>query len=177
MPDTFFISDTHFGHENIIRYCNRPFSSAAEMNDVMVEKWNAVVKPNDVVYHLGDVYFKMHDQVILSLLRSLNGKKRLVVGNHDFANKRMTGILLECFDKVKYWYRMPKEGIILTHVPLHSQQISEAGQFDMNVHGHIHDHDSPTDRHFNVSVERTDYAPMHIEDILSVRKNLPVYRS
>ncbi len=74
------ISDTHFGHENIIGYCGRPFANAAEMDEAMVERWNAAVKPSDKVYHLGDVTMKKQG---LAVVRSLHGRKRLIRGNHD----------------------------------------------------------------------------------------------
>lgn len=53
----YFIADTHFNHENIIKYCNRPFEDSKEMNEYIINKWNSVVTENDVVYHLGDVGF------------------------------------------------------------------------------------------------------------------------
>jgi calcineurin-like phosphoesterase family protein len=84
----FFTSDTHFGHANIIKYCDRPFKHAdgspnvPHMNEALIENWNSVVHDGDVVYHLGDVALGPSDQWDRVLSR-LNGYKILVIGNHD----------------------------------------------------------------------------------------------
>lgn len=75
----FFTSDTHFGHTNIIKYCKRPFATVQEMDEVMTERWNSVVKPGDRVYHLGD--FSWGDPY--KYLNKLNGQKYFIIGNHD----------------------------------------------------------------------------------------------
>lgn len=82
-----FTSDTHFGHANIIRYDNRPFSSIEEHDDALITNWNAVVHPGDVVYHLGDVMWHTRDAKRDSILRSLHGTLILIKGNHDRTNK------------------------------------------------------------------------------------------
>jgi len=79
MSNIFFIADTHWNHSNIIQYCNRPFSNVEEMNKTMIDKWNAKVKTDDIVYHLGD--FGFGD--IRSIIKQLNGKIILIVGSHD----------------------------------------------------------------------------------------------
>ena len=78
----FFTSDTHFGHANIIKYCDRPFRDVPHMNEVLIENWNRVVGPDDEVFHLGDVALGPWDQWD-GLLSRLNGFKTLVIGNHD----------------------------------------------------------------------------------------------
>jgi calcineurin-like phosphoesterase family protein len=78
---TFFTSDTHFGHENIIKYCKRPFANAKEMDKVLVQNWNKVVGPDDLVYHLGD--FAVGGGPAGPYLDQLNGKIILIHGNHD----------------------------------------------------------------------------------------------
>lgn len=78
----FFTSDTHFGHKNIIKYCNRPFNSVEEMDNTIINNWNSVVKENDIVFHLGDFGFIGINE--LKKIRSqLNGKIYLITGNHD----------------------------------------------------------------------------------------------
>lgn len=77
-----FTSDTHFGHFNIIKYCNRPFVSKGEMNDEIIRRWNAKVNPTDTVYHLGDFAFGSAAYTKM-LLERLNGKIVLIRGNHD----------------------------------------------------------------------------------------------
>lgn len=77
-----FASDTHFGHANIIRYCDRPYTSLAEMDDALVENWNQVVRPNDIVFHLGDFTLGGQEQANAYFAR-LNGRISVVPGGHD----------------------------------------------------------------------------------------------
>lgn len=78
----FFISDTHFGHANIIKYCNRPFSSPEEMDEEMIKRWNSVVPKDGIVFHVGDFTFKGRENIV-EYRKRLNGKIYLVLGNHD----------------------------------------------------------------------------------------------
>jgi len=77
-----FSSDSHFWHKNVIRYCNRPFTSVEEMNELMVLAWNMNVKPDDTVYYLGD--FSLAFRAVETFPQRLLGTKYLVPGNHDF---------------------------------------------------------------------------------------------
>ena len=84
---TFFTSDTHFGHANIINLCNRPFKDVNHMNDMLVENWNSVVTDDDTVFHLGD--FALGGSAVWSnVLSRLKGKIYLILGNHDRKNIR-----------------------------------------------------------------------------------------
>lgn len=78
----FYTSDSHFGHENVIRYCARPFKDVDEMNRALIDRWNAKVAETDDVYVLGDFAFRCKTSP-LSIIRNLNGRKHLVIGNHD----------------------------------------------------------------------------------------------
>ena len=173
MSDIFVISDTHFFHENILRFdggrgeaCgfSPSFSSVDEMNEYMIDRWNSVVKPGDKVYHLGDVAMgPRYRQELGSLMSRLNGSKRLIVGNHDeidfLANKGW-------FKKIMLWRNFKEYNIILTHLPLHEQSMAERwGGKVVNVHGHIHRKPAPSERHICVSVEQINYTPVHIEDL------------
>lgn len=163
------ISDTHFGHQNIIRYCDRPFETAKEADDKMIENWNSVVKDGDIVYHLGDVYFGEAGRHALS---KLNGRKRLILGNHDNGKD---ALLQKYFQKIMVWRMFPEFGLLLTHVPVHDSSLERyygdthtgAEKFDhlTNVHGHIHNKPSPSPLHRNVSVEMIDYTPINIEEL------------
>jgi calcineurin-like phosphoesterase family protein len=161
------ISDTHFNHQNIIKFCSRPYETAKEMNEELVENWNSVVKPGDKVYHLGDVYmgggFSREDTT--SLLKSLNGKKRLILGNHDNGKDQ---ILQQVFEKIDVWRMFPEFGLLLTHVPVHESTLGEGRFMEkrfLNVHGHIHDNKSPSQYHQCVCVEQIDYTPINIEEL------------
>ena len=84
----YLTADTHFGHQAVINHCNRPFTSADLMDEALVENWNRVVHRRDVVWHLGDFALCHDDQRVARLFHSLNGDKRLVLGNHDLDRKR-----------------------------------------------------------------------------------------
>ena len=77
-----FTSDTHFGHANIIKYCDRPYSSLSEMDENLVANWNKVVRPNDILYHLGDFTLGGQEQATAYFSR-LNGRISVIPGGHD----------------------------------------------------------------------------------------------
>lgn len=153
----FITSDTHFHHANIIRYCNRPFHSVAEMDEALVQNWNSVVRPQDKVYHLGDVYFPQKEKSDW-LFGRLNGTKVLILGNHD-AGKDQT--LLKHFSRIYAWRFLKEFGLLLTHVPVHPSSLSE--KLKWNIHGHIHNKESPPGRYKNACVEMNEYTPQPIE--------------
>ena len=176
MPKTFVISDTHFGHANIIKYCGRPFSSVEEMDETMIENWNKVVGVIDLVWHLGDIYFPSGRPDPTPILKRLNGRKRWVLGNHDRANNPT---LQAFFGEPHFWQKMGPA--ILTHAPLNSICLSfgkDTG-FKVNIHGHIHEkfvvdehqfrkqgNYYPDNRYVNVSVEQTGYKPVDLDEIV-----------
>lgn len=164
MADIFVTSDTHFHHENIIKYCNRPFKNAYEMDEVLVENWNKVIKPLDKVYHLGDVF--MHSNHRKDFLKRLNGKKRLIVGNHDDIKNPE---LHRYFQKIYLWRVFKEFNMVLTHVPLHRDSFRKV---DYNVHGHTHNNGSPSEEYRCVCVELTNYTPVHIEEVVRRRYGL-----
>jgi len=153
----YFIADTHFNHENIIKYCNRPFKNTKEMNGYIMEKWNSVVSSNDIVYHLGDVGFGNTEE-LKKLIESLNGTKILVRGNHDL-KRGINGWKEVGFTEV-YKKKLILENLVLTHGPI------EVKEDYINVFGHIHN--KPLDERFNknnhicVSCDVIDYTPIKI---------------
>lgn len=160
----FVIADTHFGHENIIKYCNRPFANAAEMDTYMIEVWNSIVGQDDVVWMLGD--FALADkEKIRHLVRKLKGNKRLILGNHDRASEnfyREAG-----FNFVSKWPVLIDDFVILSHAPL--QYMSEECAF-FNIFGHVHNDERYLDLSLAgacVSAERLNYRPVQLETIYS----------
>ncbi len=83
MPTTWFTSDYHLGHRNIIRLCNRPFANVEEMDQAIIERHNACVGQADTVYDLGDFAFRCSAEYAVACLHRLNGRRHLVLGNHD----------------------------------------------------------------------------------------------
>ena len=165
MNNIWFTSDTHFGHKNFLNFLDdagnkiRPFGSVEEMDELMVDRWNAVVKPGDKIYHLGDVTFGDP-----SILARLKGQKRLVLGNHDDIKNPK---LFAAFKKVQLWRLFKEHNFVCTHVPMWPDQIRHV---TYNVHGHIHHQPAPSDRHICICVEQTDYRPLHLDELLSRMK-------
>lgn len=176
----YFIADTHFNHENIIKYCNRPFRDKEEMNEVLIEKWNKVITDEDTVYHLGDLILgeKVEWNKILSRLK---GKKYLIRGNHDNATKseyEKYGITVLINAPIE----LEEYKLILSHVPIPDKMIKDGY---INVHGHIHNKklndvnekigqpEYPCelyseDKHICVSVDVIDFKPISINEILKI---------
>jgi len=154
----FVISDTHFFHNNIIKYCNRPFENATLMNRVMIENWNNTVNKDDVVLHLGDICVgagKNRDQKTQEILSQLNGKKLFVRGNHDYDIE-----CVELLDAVTFFWKGVR--IHCTHYP--DPKFQPFGDF--HLHGHIHQNTIDLKNSFNCSVEQINYTPIRISEII-----------
>lgn len=135
----FFTSDTHFGHESIINFCNRPFSSVKEMDQALIDNWNSVVGPNDYVFHLGDFCFK-GTQYWDNILNQLNGHKFLILGNHDLKNLN-AGPMLK-FDWVGFqaYIQIENRSIFLNHFPFlcYGGSYRSPENVIYALHGHTH---------------------------------------
>lgn len=157
----FVISDTHFNHNNIIKYCNRPYKSVEEMNEDIIKRWNSVVRKNDVVFHLGDLGMGDFD-TLKSIVDRLNGRKALILGNHDIKRNEKFYLNLG-FDKVYKDFAI-LGGIKLSHYP----KTLEATDLK-NVYGHIHNTEPSEEfndkRHECVSVEKINYTPVEIKNL------------
>ncbi|MDH6674293.1 calcineurin-like phosphoesterase family protein [Paenibacillus sp. LBL] len=175
MSNTWFISDTHFGHKNIINYENRPFTSTYEMDEVMIENWNKVVKPNDVVYHLGDVFIANKERQ-QEIMKRLNGHVILRLGNHDKAT--VTSYLkLGFYDVYKHniFVNIESNLLALSHYPINEDNVDPSDNglnliqkgLAKNLHGHVHSQIQELDQSIYkcVSVELTNYTPIHVDEI------------
>lgn len=160
MANIWVLSDTHFGHDNILKFKRadgsplRDFESREIMDEYLIERWNSVVRPQDHVYHLGDVAMRREH---IRLTARCNGHKRLIRGNHDVYK---TKDYLPFFEEI-YGIRV-LDNMIFTHIPIHPESL---GRFKANVHGHIHANASPAGAYYNVSVEAIDYTPVALEDL------------
>lgn len=164
----FFCSDHHLFHENMLKFKKsgsealvRPgFDSIEHLHEVVVERHNSRVSTSDKVYFLGDVTMKYGEPFRL-LMQRLNGKKRLLLGNHD----KLKGTnLANFFEKVELWRVFRDEGFVCSHVPLSPD--SFPGTTRYNVHGHVHYKTLPDRRYVNVSMEAIDFTPVSMEEIV-----------
>lgn len=163
MADIWFISDTHFNHSNILTFKSedgavRNFKDTHHMNETIIENWNRRVKPGDKVYHLGDVFFGSKED-FKQLWPRLNGKKRLIVGNHDDIKFLSSGGF---FSKVCMWRIFKDHDFVCTHVPINEENFRKVS---LNLHGHTHEKGSPKGPYLSCCVEMTNYKPLHIEEI------------
>lgn len=154
MNRVFVISDTHFSHRKVVEF--RPFATVEEHDRVLVERWNATVKKDDTVWHLGDVYLGGRGKH--TILASLNGIKRLVLGNHDVYPRELYA---EYFGKM--FGAAEVSDCILTHIPVHPAQLE---RYRLNVHGHMHSAKLPDARYRCVSAEQTDYRPVLLSEVI-----------
>ena len=168
MSQVRFIADLHLGHVNMA--VKRGFASVEEHDAHIIAQWNSVVAKRDVTYILGDV--TMEKKSPYDLLDQLNGRKHVVMGNHD--RRQDVAALLEHVDSVAGMVQY--KGLILTHCPIHPMELD--CRFPKNIHGHIHDKrvmiDAPTapfeipdDRYICVSCEQVDYVPQTLEELLN----------
>jgi calcineurin-like phosphoesterase family protein len=171
MSQVRFIADLHLGHVNMAK--RRGFASVEEHDAHIIAQWNSVVAKRDVTYILGDV--TMEKKAPYALLDQLNGRKHVVMGNHD--RRQDVAALLEHVDSVAGMVQY--KGLILTHCPIHPMELDY--RFPKNIHGHIHDkivtkdiyeygykvNTVPDDRYICVSCERVDYVPRTLEELLN----------
>ena len=162
MCKIYVTSDPHFSHSNIIKYCNRPFSTVEEMDETLIKNWNDVVRPEDTVICLGDFALTSKEEII-RIGKSLNGNKILILGNHDHGTKAtyeeagFTSIFgekvimnFEEFGKIHFsHHRVPDEE---THY--------------INLYGHQHDKPMDDEHHKCVSVELTNYKPILLSEAI-----------
>ncbi len=165
MSETWFIGDTHLGHQNILKYepIARPFNNITEMNEAIVERWNTVVKKHDKVYHLGDFAFGRHN---IAIAGQLQGQKRLILGNHDAYPADMYLKYFLSVHGALFWNKF-----ILTHVPVHPSTL--IGRAVGNIHGHTHSKcvmdqlsGEPNNWYYNVSCEQNNLTPINADILL-----------
>ncbi len=175
MSKLFFTSDHHFGHANIIKFCNRPFKDVDEMNEVLIERWNEKIKKNDHVYHLGDFGMTKNKEMIGRILDRLNGKIYLIAGNHEGAanghHKKFQWI------KDYYELKVPDpdcyngvQRIILFHYAMRVWRGSFRGNWHLYGHSHGGLADLPDQNCFDIGVDCHDFYPLSYDEVKAIMK-------
>jgi calcineurin-like phosphoesterase family protein len=185
---TWWTSDTHFSHANIIRYTNRPFASVAEMNAELIARWNAAVAPEDDVWHLGDLARGRDIEQQVAMTAVLHGRRRLVPGNHDRVATSYEG----GDQRERYWavyeaagweimpeqleHRIGRHEVVVSHFPYSGDSKGGPDRFRAHrphdhglpvIHGHVHTDFAQRGRQLNVGVDVRGYAPMPEAEIVS----------
>lgn len=186
MTDIWFTSDLHFNHTNIIEYCNRPYRDIAHMNEMIIHNYNERVKPDDIVWILGDVCMgRIADT--LPIVGRLNGHKHLILGNHDRphpTNKHSADWWKEYekyFESMRLNHVLDIGGeqVLLSHFPYqmddrdtnryNADKLSPFYPKDKGgwlLHGHVHSHfKSIGERQVHVGIDAWDYRPIHIDEV------------
>lgn len=162
MPTTFFSSDMHFGHKNIIKYSNRPYADMAEMEEALITNHNSRVKPEDTWFHLGDFAF-LGASDIRRILRRLNGKKIFIRGNHD-NEANFVGLV----DEFRYdWVgKIGAHRFHIYHFPIQSWEGAHHGT--IHLHGHSHGSTPSVDMlRMDVGVDCHNWFPISYEEVAS----------
>lgn len=179
--NVFFTSDTHLHHANIIKYCDRPFSSTEAMDSAIIKNWNKVVGPNDDVIIGGDFCWGRRDSWVW-LLHALNGKKYLAPGNHD----KTAMIPQDLFEKVSPLLNIMILGdeeiedgqrIVVCHYPMITWNHSHRGSWQL--FGHVHSRKGNTNREagrlscltpnqYDIGVDNNDFTPVSYQQIKEI---------
>ena len=167
-----FSADHHFCHDNIIKYCNRPFSSVDEMNETMIDSWNALIRPGDAVYHLGDFMFVRKPAgagKVEAMLRRLNGNKFLIYGNHDGkavkdakgwtwqGERKSIRVLVPGSDN--------KQHIVLDHYAMRTWYKQHHGSWQLYGHSHGSLEDLQDSKQLDIGVDCWDFKPVSLEQV------------
>lgn len=175
----FFTSDLHFGHTNVLKYCNRPWKTVEEMNEGLIQNWNKTVRKDDVVYMLGDFCLTSRIELVDGWLGRLNGRLRILAGNHDRAWLKKVDRLTNG-SKIEWVKQYHKENftvdgknyeIVMMHFPFLSWDGSARGA--LSLHGHAHgsnDHLNRGTKRLDVGVdaEFSHLRPLSLREIIDI---------
>jgi calcineurin-like phosphoesterase family protein len=174
--DHWFTSDTHWGHTNIIKYSSRPFKDVDEMNEKMLQEWNKLVKPGDIVHHNGDVAFMPYPK-LKSYLWRCNGNIEVVLGNHDKEVIKNRADLLKQgkITSIVHYNELKLPGcpmIVLFHYGQRVWNKSHHGS--IHLYGHSHGSLPPHGLSVDIGVDSKEitpeYRPIHLDEILAYMK-------
>ena len=188
---TWFTSDLHLGHANIIRYCDRPFSDVDEMDVALVERWNETVAPDDTVWVLGDVALGRISES-LALVAQLNGTKLLLAGNHDRCwsgharraegwTERYLGAGFAAVEQGSLKLTVGNYSVLACHFPYRGDSHDEdryinERPIDMGewlVHGHVHERWRQRGRMINVGSDAWNFRPVEAETLVALIERGP----
>jgi calcineurin-like phosphoesterase family protein len=167
----YFTSDTHFGHINIIKYCNRPFEGIWTMDEQMIRRWNSIVKYDDEVYHLGDFGFYPTSELI-KIRKQLNGAIHLIEGNHD-RKALKDPVFRACFESVQPYLEIKVEDeemdneqpIVLCHYAFQVWNRSHHGSWHLHGHSHGTLPSADNQARLDVGVDSHDFTPWSYEEV------------
>lgn len=166
---TWFISDTHFGHANILKLGKgRPFASITEHDEAIIQRWNDRIAPGDDVWHLGDVFYRAQSEHVGEVFSRLKGVKRLISGNHDNdATMRLPWAEVTNYAKIK----VGAYNVVLFHYPI--REWDQFWRHTYHLHGHVHGTHAATRRSCDVAVDKWDFTPVQFPTLLNYMRTQP----
>lgn len=185
-----FTSDTHFGHNNILKFCNRPWNTVEEMDEALINNWNSVIKKDDIIFHLGDFAFAQNWRW-KEIIERLNGNIYLILGNHDVVRYPGDSIM-QLFKGVYQQLLLKIDGfkVYLNHYPF----LCYAGTYrgpetaTIQLFGHVHTHEGSNGKddmrmnnlfpyQYDVGVDNNLYTPISWEEIQKIVKQQIINQS
>jgi len=161
----FWVADMHIGHKNILKYCRRPFANVHDMDEALIANWNAVVKPNDTVWNLGDVAFCCSMEYALSVMKRLNGTQHLITGNHDALAIKMNDIQPGIWASISDLREIivNNQKMVLCHYPLLTWHHNYKGTW--MLYGHVHGTLKNQGKSLDVGVDCWNYSPVSFQQL------------
>lgn len=187
MRNTWFTSDEHIGHQNIIPYCSRPWTDVDHMREGLIANFNARVQPGDFTWHLGD--FSLHARYVPQVLPRLNGEHGLIMGNHDALHpcRRQSQAKLNTLREFYVWagfttiaeqdrIEIAGQDVLMAHMPYQGdhtavERYKEYRPKDEGrwlLHGHVHNLWKIRGKQINVGVDVWDQTPVHMDEIAAI---------
>ena len=160
---TWFTSDHHFGHKNIILYQNRPFKDVVEMDEVMIRRWNECVRPGDQVYHLGDFAFARETEGVEAYVKRLAGQIHLILGNHDHHQTRKAQGFAEMTRYKEL--QVGDQTIVLSHYAMQTWNKMHRGSWQLHGHSHGNLKKNFDLRRIDVGVDPWGFRPISFEEV------------
>ena len=158
-----FTADEHYGHKNIIKYCDRPFKTDEEMDQTLIDNHNSVVGENDVVFHIGDFTLRSRN-FAQSIIRQLNGSHVFLEGSHDRWLKQSHAEQIRTLTTDSYM-------IVMCHYCLRTWHCSHYGAY--HVYGHSHGKLPPIGKSWDIGVDNNHYLPVSLEQLVNIMDNRP----
>lgn len=166
----YFTSDEHFGHANIIKFCNRPFTGVDDMQEKLIENHNNVVKAGDRVYHLGDMFWRTtSDAQAISILSRLNGQHYYILGNHEEVINRNSS-LRNAFIWVKDTFNLKISGLPNIWLSHYAHRVwNGSHRWAYHLYGHTHAA-LPEDGSLSidVGVDARNFYPISIDEVVTI---------
>lgn len=180
---TFFTSDLHLQHSNIIKYCNRPFADSEEMDETIIRNWNNVVEPHDTIWVLGDITMTKKVERLRWLMSRFKGNKHLIKGNHDFhfTDSVWKQVGFQSISPMREIKVREEDGtvqkIVLCHYAMRVWPDSHYGSWQLYGHSHGTLPDDPNLRSIDVGVDSHNFTPVSYEQVKAImakKKFVPI---